>query len=1062
MKNKTKNNLYRRKKLRRIILWGFLIFAGLFISGVIGLKYFLPEGKIKAIVSEKLTAALDRPIKIETLSIDPFGKIDIQGVKIGFRKEEGIEKGDYFSLEKLSVRFRLLSLFRREINITDVVISKPWFHLVSIVSPGEKSKKKKEKKEIEKIQWKTETVKRPLPLSFGLFRLVLKDFRFAVTTGETNTRKTLILDGVNLEVSRLYFPRNYLKEKGMIRGKIRLFTKDGKILLKDHDTIYQWKTDLNFAGEWDKKAKWNLGGNLTVGAGGSEIRFDTQVRGVGFDRIVLDKIDLSLSPQKILHIAGRVGHPGENADIDITAGGDVLDLAEVNEDLQKLLPPVLFEPLKDVEINGSLSLLRGRIKGNLQQIDFRLSSMLEKGKVEFQTKGMRLQGGNFTLQTEGSWTKEGLEKGEISGNLNVESFRYERDSTFSAPVERISLSLNSKIDKAFIPFQGSLKGRVGKALGGSLGLDFHWAGENGQPKNMIVSGTIRADSLTLGSLQDSAKVKGRVNIVADVEMNGQENIRICVAGFSPGIFYHTGKSIEAFPPIRLASNINGHVGQHFKEFVLDSANMNLNELFKMQFRGKFVKPEQRFSFSLGGRIDNRKIYRFLPGGFKKQMEGANFGGEETLSAVVTGKGMGDSADVSINGKFGLKNVSLEIPVQSFSIEEVAGEVKFSGSLKKVTGDAKVSLGKITAGEMRSQPVTGDISFNWEMVAGDSFSVNNGKIGLDSLGVKGDFFFGIGNMSKSPRMAGRVGINFVSKDTVKIINGMSALGSLNCWLGLRTIDPERQWMKMAGEVKIDSLDFVKKGLFRFHRIEAVIPLQVDFNLAGKKFLPPPENYHPFSWIEYEKYRSVYKNSFPLIGNFRVKNIEIAGYRMYDFLMDIDAEKGYVQIPWFNVNVLGGNTGGYLLLKLGSGAKKDISYEIRAQISRINSAGLVSAKAGDEEETELDATLAFKGKGIDFDQGIDLDGSFHISKIGPKFASTLLNGIDPKGSDRSIRLTRRLLNAGWKPKLLSFELRHGYVYPSLVLSQPWFSPIRIPSRLEYGRLPLAFFLKKKGNK
>ena len=1057
MKNKTKKNLSTRKKLRRIILWGFIVFVALFVVGVIAIKYFLPEEKIKAIVSEKLTTTLDRPVRIKTLSIDPFGKIDIQGVKIGFRKEEEIEKGDYFSLERLSVRFKLISLLRRKINITDVVITKPQFHLISsIVSSPEKSSNKKIK-----THKRTETVKRKLPFSFALRKFSLKNFRFAVTIGETDTRKTLILDGVNLEVFRLYLPRNYLKEKGRIGGKIRVFTQKGKVFLKDVNTTYQWKTDLNFTAEWNRKAKWNLGGNLILsGSAGSGIIFDMQVRGAGFARIVLDRINVSLANQKVLHVAGSIDHPKKNADIDLTVGGDVLDIAEVKKDLQRLLPPILFEPLEGVNIDGSLSFLRGKIKGNLQQIDFKLSSMLKEGKIESQTKDVRAQGGNFTVEAKGSWTREGIKKGRISGKIDVASFYYKSDSTFSVPGEKISLNLDSKINKAFIPSQGFLKGRVEKILSGSMGLALYWTGENNRLEKIQISGNIHADSLKLESLQDSARVMGKVNIAADVKGNGKGNIRIDVTGFSPGIFYNTGKTIEAFPPVRLTSYISGHAEQHFKKFLLDSANLNLDELFKAQFTGKFVKPDQKFSLLLEGNIYNKKIYSFLPTGLKKQMEGVNFSGEETISVIVNGRQTSNSSDVFVDGEFGLKNVSLEIPTQFFSMKKVTGKVKFSGSPKKITGDAKISLGKIFERKMRTQPIPGGrFSFNWQMVSPDSLSINAGKIELDSLGVTGSFFFGIGSMNRFPKMAGMAEMNFMSKDSIEIINNLLALGNLNCRLNLKTIDPKKQWIKMTGEVKIDSLDLIRRGLFRFHRVEGRIPLRADFDLSKKRFLPPPANYQPYSWVEYQKYRSVYRSFSPLIGNFRVKEIEVAGYTMSNFLMDIDAEKNYLQIPWFNINVLGGNIGGYFLLRLGSEAKNDISYEIRAQISRINSAALVNAGAGSKEATELDATLVFRGKGIDFNQGIDLDGFFHISKMGSKFASTLLKGIDPKGSDRTIQLTRRLLNAGWKPKLFSFELRHGYVYPSLVLSQPWFSPIRIPNRLEYGRLPLAFFLKNK---
>ncbi|HEX9934500.1 MAG TPA: hypothetical protein VGB38_04825, partial [bacterium] len=111
----------------------------------------------------------------------------------------------------------------------------------------------------------------------------------------------------------------------------------------------------------------------------------------------------------------------------------------------------------------------------------------------------------------------------------------------------------------------------------------------------------------------------------------------------------------------------------------------------------------------------------------------------------------------------------------------------------------------------------------------------------------------------------------------------------------------------------------------------------------------------------------------------------------------------------------------------------------------------------QETELDASFSFSGRGIDLNQPA-WEGAFYITQIGPEFAGTLLKQLDPKGSDRSILLTRRLLSAGWKPKLFSFELRHGYVYPSLILDQPWFSPLRLWDKLEYSRLSIEFLLKQ----
>jgi hypothetical protein len=251
--------------------------------------------------------------------------------------------------------------------------------------------------------------------------------------------------------------------------------------------------------------------------------------------------------------------------------------------------------------------------------------------------------------------------------------------------------------------------------------------------------------------------------------------------------------------------------------------------------------------------------------------------------------------------------------------------------------------------------------------------------------------------------------------------------------------------------------VQDPFFSVYNITAAIPFDVRIDQTQMQILQD-SGFKPPSWIEFESQRQLYQNLFSASKNMHIQRVEASGYTISDIMMDIDIRNGFIWIPSLQMRVLDGNLGGGLMINLGQGQPENISYSIQAQASRINASALLAEGKG-AEEAELNATLAFNGKGIDLAQGIDLDGYFYITQIGPKFASTLLKGMDPEGSDRSIRLTRRLLDMGWKPKLFSFELRHGYVYPALSLSQPWFSPIRLPGQLEYGRIPIAFFLENR---
>ena len=101
--------------------------------------------------------------------------------------------------------------------------------------------------------------------------------------------------------------------------------------------------------------------------------------------------------------------------------------------------------------------------------------------------------------------------------------------------------------------------------------------------------------------------------------------------------------------------------------------------------------------------------------------------------------------------------------------------------------------------------------------------------------------------------------------------------------------------------------------------------------------------------------------------------------------------------------------------------------------------------------------FTGIGLDIRRGIDLNGYLYITDIGPRTADNLLRSLDPEGADSGIRNTRFLINHGFKPKLMSFEIKHGYFYPRIDLSQPWYFPAKIRGgKVELNRIPVQLFL------
>ena len=146
-----------------------------------------------------------------------------------------------------------------------------------------------------------------------------------------------------------------------------------------------------------------------------------------------------------------------------------------------------------------------------------------------------------------------------------------------------------------------------------------------------------------------------------------------------------------------------------------------------------------------------------------------------------------------------------------------------------------------------------------------------------------------------------------------------------------------------------------------------------------------------------------------------------------------------------------------MNLNSGALDDISYNLKGQLSRVNSSILPGVTRQSEEESQIGITFDLIGQGIDPAREIDLAGQLEVTEIGSFATGNLLKSIDPFNVDPNIRSIRRMIKVGYKPKAISFQIKHDSFYPAIFLSQPWYSPVRISGgQISISRLPIKFLL------
>ena len=1028
------------RRIARFLVWFVLVVMFLIIGVVLFLNLF-PKDKAGQLVTERLTHILGMPAAIESVSVNPLGRVNIDGIRLG---EE--TKPLSFSMNHLGVRFRILPLFARRLEVASVTLDRPEIRLTALpITPEEEAT--------------PDSLLPPLPVSFGLFRLVLNDFSIRLVIPDTTGETVVALNHIHLDVKDLYLPRDLMRQSEAMRGEIKMVVESGDLVLQNPAFDLRLKADLNLDCAWWRGSQWRVSLGLSVESEDSDSRMLLYLGadGKGYaEEIALTQAKLLSNEQVLLDLAGTFNRADEGWSYNVNFGGDVLDLDVLQKDLESTFPPSITAPLEGMTSEGDLRLLSGKVWGDENRMQVQAVSELVMGRVSDDTMSIDVHDGRVELTGEVMIGGADLGRGCINLGVSVDSATITLPDTISLHVKSLAFEANSELDSMFLPMHGKMQGIIGEVLGGTFQMQSEWSTDDAI-KYMSIDGALRADSLMLELLPSMPEgICGSVTFKTDISVRGIDDIRASMTVQSPGLTYPFGDASGLTPRIELTADTYFHADEVYREWSLDSALIHVDEIVKAFATGWFDVEAMDFYLRLDeGCVKNDQIIHYLPSFLQEQVEGMNLYGEEWITGMLQGRRVSDSMMVALEGSLAIKDMAFTSVHPMMDVRRVNGLGTIAGDLAGFGGKVDVTIGSIALPEIREAALEGGRAyFNWIMSPEGRIGLDDGHLEIKSIGALGNYEFLYVPGRPHPRISGDVSLAFTAEDTVEVVSGITAIGGVACRLQAKTLAKTPQALRAEGVLQLDSLNLQHSGLFNVSGICGQIPFSFDGDISSFTLFSRADE-QPLELDVYGRRRTAYLGKHPGIGTVRMGSVELAGYRSDRIWMDIYVGSGFIQIPAFNIDVFGGNLGGYTHLDILQGLDK-VRYELHAQASRINSAALLPRAGGLDQENELNATLSFQGEGFDVVQGIDVEGTFHITKIGPKFASTLLKSLDPTGSDRSIRMTRRLLNTGWKPKLFYFEMRHGYVYPSISLSQPWFSPIRIPGSLEYARLPIAFFL------
>lgn len=1060
--NKRKSARPRLRRLFKAALWMAGIFLVLVIAAVVFVRIQYPEPRMLELISERVESGTGMSLEIRDISWRLPLRLSASQITLRYPDSRLETDKPLFALDRFSVSFRLLPLLRRRIHVQSVVLKKPSLYLdPNRLARPDSVFRKKTLSDAGPDTSKTSGA--ALPVALGLSRLSLHDFECILILSDAQSPRSFRISGLNVDLSGLHVPRNAAVSLMDVRGNIRLYTDQSRLHYSEEGFEIDARPDIDLRAAWRKRQQWRLrgGAGLTAASDTSQrIHIDMDVRGIGGgDSVRMETIGLALGGRPALRMRGSASRLTANPEFQATLESQSVDLSRIHFLAREFLPSAVSAMLDSMGIQGSLTLPRGRVSGRADSINMQIHASLENGAAA--VSDMSLDGFHGRLDLAGCLKTGGDEKafprftdGQIRGSAGMAAVHLMRADSNGVHAGPMNLRFSSRMDSLGWPEEGRLIGRLDSLFGGSAGIDFHWGRKPGAAASVSVSGSVHADSLDLAQLPlENIPMRGRVNLRAGLVMPHFQRGVLTVEAELPGLDMDFEEKEIQWPAMRFGSEWALRTDPGYRQVRLDSGRIRLNDCIHTRLAGIGNLQNGDFRIELKqADLDLNRLRSDLPARLLASEKIPLFGGRVLLSGHAEGK----PDSTRLQGKILVRNGRFSPHDQNLKASGMQGEALVTGTFRQVHAALSMVLDTLDLGDRRSRPIENSaLLMDARWIAEESVSLKRVLFRNDSLGIVARLSGGLSGMKTDQTLCASGDIRFDKTDWVETIQKMEIRGSTRITFQVdQTSSPPL--LKIAGSAAPKQLDLKQGELLSLTGFRGRMPFQIEFDPANGVIITDP-NYTPPSWIDYEDRRSQYQSLNTEQGALYAENLRVSRYRFTDLAMDIDIQKGYVQIPWFMVDLFNGNLGGYVQIFLGTGQPETIAYEIHAQAARINAEALGNFPIKNEEEAELDATMAFSGLGVDIEKEMDMDGYFYMTQIGPQFASRLLQGLDPNGEDRNIRLTRRLLNMGWKPKLFSFEMRHGYVYPSLSLSQPWFSPIRLPETLSYGRLPLKFFLE-----
>ena len=1103
MAEQSKSRMWAKRFLK-LLLWMAVAGLGLLLLLYLVVLIFFPPEKLKQIAIDEVASALNRKIEIEDIRLNILRGIEIDGVTLlesdSLRERYPELHPQILSVKHVILKYQLIPLLRRKLVVSEISIDSPEFHLFIDESGRSNLDDLLAAKEVPEPDTASVITESELPISINLKKFDLNNLSFTLDSMQDTTILSLTFASLSGQIRDFNIPKgteSSILEK--IRVNATLFMNRARLqttYISKPDSIgLKLQTDIDFQTDVsvDGIRRIDATGKLALSQSQLNIEFDPEPRFGDVPPIIPELVSMNFQVQAdvehdsvAIHLLeSRLGRQlilsGDGSAAAISSEQPKLDFrvreSRVQIDsllsLAKLLAPAeIRTELDEIEASGTLSFAGTHVAGNplghTQADGLQIFSRLNVAGLNLNYAGklLRLRDLNLKASTDGIYSEAGLADLSVDVSASAPGLNINPDDTLSIVGENLTLSAHSELTEELFPTLAVVDAKIDRIFDSNidLHLEMNSAGSFDQ---FEATGNANIFRIHLDKIIPEG-IAGIINSELTFSSNSLDRIDVDLAARLDSIMVESVTGWDEFEGFDVNSRMLLRSDKTLANFYLEPSRFTAGGFLAGQLEGEFLEfGEKGFRFDVTKTaLNHRNAFIWLPESYKEGIESLDISGETHMTATITGDipAVGDP-NYLIDARVFNDSIDVDFPDAFLSVGDIRTEAKVLITPENLTMRADVDIAEISLADLRKTPIRGTRAMmvaempllEWVDIQACSVHVPDLKSTLTATGRVDSL------EADEIELRLRTNFDFSSATPQFMIDDLWLSGNAGADV---SIYMKEDLLSTSGTLNLNQLNVQYTDSIELKGIAGDIPFTQKVDIEALKLIDeeiPFESAGRATGIGYHFMRAYYENSTLPMPRVRIAEARFLEYVASNFNIDILIGGGKIEVPGFTMNMFDGNIAGNFGVDLGNETFDDpdllldsTTFHLTATLSSLNSAKLNPAISARAEKSTINANMGLLGQGMNPEGKFDMTGYFYITDIGPKVADNLLRLLMPNDAF-GIGVVRSLIRSGFKPELMSFEIKHGHFYPKISLSQPWYFPLKIQGqKVELARMPIKLFL------